>query len=355
MKDQAGQVCAAYGLQQLSEFAAKGVEEMCYESCQAVIRERVVDYDCVTSSEQWQAFFEELVKTTTCNLNPGTMMLLVDFEMQKKCWTWSLPTPLNMANDKGPGITNLARADGNPVCAMESGKENDRSDEHIVQQGNCIEGTTCECPRTWLTKHESLGELKQDGFAEAYSRSPDKQGANFFIADYSAGLAGVQSTMARSLLIGSAVQMSVFGASLTAALLATPFGIPFIAQTSLALWTFTGQGFSWNCHKVVGCWPKEPERRAGACRLPDDTRSAGIKTWFMPPPGFFLDHRAWRTRKCVLKSCARPDILAQRVEFTETEVYNCQFLSYDDMSVSQQTKYLETLRKTIPAEYAAEI
>lgn len=358
LKDTAGAVCASFDLQTISTLMRRGIVEECYSECLTQIQAGVDELGMTCEVDgAWADLFTAMRESLTCNLSPSTVLYLADWVMQQKCWTWPIPAPLWVPNDHGPGVTNLARADGTAVCTMQSGAEDFRSDAKIQQSGNCVEGTTCECPRTWLSGHESLSAMRLTQFSKAYSDAGagGTSGANLFIADYSAAWAGVTSTMQRSMLIGTAVQMTIFGASLPAAILAVPFGIPFIAQTSLALFTFGRNGLSWNCDKVLGCWPAEPKRERGACRIPDATKAGGSAVWFMPPPGFFLKHRTWRVSKCSLTPCEKADIVVERVEFTKREVYNCQFLSYGDMTTDQQSKYLETLRLTLPTEYASEI
>lgn len=355
LKDTAGAACESYDLQTLSTLMKQAITEDCYSTCLIEIQAAIADISCdAIVSETWEDVFAQMRDSLTCNLSPSTILYLSDFAMQEKCWIWSIPGPLWVPGDQGPGATNLARADGNAVCSMESGAENDRSSSKIQQTGTCSEGTTCECPETWLKNHESLAAMRQVAFNAAYSEDGSAD-ANFFVADYSSAWNGVTSTMARSMLIGSTVQLSIFGASLTAALLATPVGVPFITQTTLALFTFTKDAFSWTCDKVVGCWPAEPKRVNGACRFPDATESGGSPVWFMPTNGFYLRHRTWRASKCSLEFCKKEDLMTQRVEFTEREIYNCQFLSYADMSATQQSKYKEKLRLTLPSEYSSEI
>jgi len=183
---------------------------------------------------------------------------------------------------------------------------------------------------------------------------------NFFIADSDIGLSNVLNTMSRSMAIGTTVQIAVYAKTLQAALLATPFGAPFLIQTGIALFGYMKHAITWKCGDSVGCWPKEPsrirtEQQSKACRLPAETEKGGSKVWFMPPPGFTLFHRGgFFRRRCVLKYCSKKDMVEQRVEFGEARrnVYNCQPLPYDEMTPAQQGNYTATLRETIPAEYA---
>lgn len=355
LKDTAGSTCESFDLSTMSTLMKQAIAEDCYSECVTEIELATANISCDgATSESWGEAYTAMRESLSCNLSPSTILYLSDHVMQLKCWTWPVPSALWVSDDQGPGVTNLARADGTAVCAMESGAESSRSDSKIQQTGTCVEGTTCECPSTWLSNHESLAELRETAFEEQYSADGTAT-ANFFIADASEGYKLITSQIQSSLMTGTAAGVFYYGRSLSAAILAAPLGAPFILMVGLSVFSFSSTAFQWTCDKVVGCWPAEPKRVNGACRLPDATKEGGSTVWFMPPPGFYLEHRTWRVQKCALSACSREDLIAERVEFTEREVYNCQFLTYNEMTTDQQSSYIQRLNQTLPSEYSSEI
>jgi len=377
VKTLAGDSCKDFDIRTVSRLMRQGIEETCYTDCMRDINTKIQDFDCKASNEEnWNNFGADVFENMECDVSPSTLLYLVDFALQQKCWTWKSKSPLWVPQDNGPGKTNLAKADGVAVCKVKDGQESWRSSRAIDQPDysqnasvppagqHCIEGTACSCPSTWRKKFDTLSEKRQARSlsAQGVSHKSVFQGVtpNFFIADSDIGLRNVLNTMSRSMAIGTLVQMTVFAQTLQAALLATPFGAPFLIQTGIALFGYMRHAVTWTCSESVGCWPQEPKRvrtqeQSKACRLPDETEKGGSKVWFMPPPGFTLFHRGgfWSIRKCALKYCSKKDMVEQRVGFFEDKrnVYNCQPLPYDEMDAEQQGKYTETLRATIPTEY----
>lgn len=374
VKGLAGESCPAdYDLRTISRLMRQGIEELCYSSCLADIDLAISSFDCAASNaDNWNNFGAKVFDDMTqCKgVSPTTLLYLIDFSLQKHCWQFVAPSPLWLPQDNGPGTTNLAKADEDPVCGIKEGKESSRALEAIVQPAgrHCIEGTSCGCPSTWRKKYTSLAEkrtaasLSAGNHRVSHSSLPATSTPNFFIADSDIGLQNVLNTMSKSMFIGTLVGVTIKGLTFKTALLATPFGAPFMIQTGIALFGYMKHAVTWTCAESAGCWPQEPKRvrtkqQSKACRLPDETKSGGSKVWFMPPPGFKLFHRGfWSFRKCALKFCSKSDMLAQRIEFGEDKrnIYNCQPLPYDEMTETQKGLYEAELRKTIPEEYAEE-
>merc|ERR1719277_50950 len=117
---------------------------------------------------------------------------------------------------------------------------------------------------------------------------------------------------------------------------------------------------NWDCRETVGCWPQKPEERnvanfgsTRACRMPAKAEQGGSKLWFLPPPMLRLKHE-WG--ECVLEACDKDHLEAQQVGLVasaklkkypgKANVYNCQPLSFEDMTMDQKQKFIEALRAT---------
>jgi len=119
--------------------------------------------------------------------------------------------------------------------------------------------------------------------------------------------------------------------------------------------------FSWakfQCADTLGCWPQAPEHASvegtpNACRLPAKAKEGGSPVWFLPPPGLRMHHSKG---KCILNVCKVEDYLAQRVGFGRSEndwrydgkpnVYNCQPLSFEELTQQQKSAMLVRLKET---------
>jgi len=121
----------------------------------------------------------------------------------------------------------------------------------------------------------------------------------------------------------------------------------------------------------VGCWPVHAERKYNGthhvCRMGDDAQQGRSPVWFMPPPGLQismvkLGGRVGRSA-CKMKVCSGKDSRLQKVgfggaedvkvqskrhkaEFQDVNVYNCQPLTFGDMTSDQKSLYLSLLTST---------
>lgn len=82
--------------------------------------------------------------------------------------------------------------------------------------------------------------------------------------------------------------------------------------------------------------------------------------WFLPPPGLIMKHSSGQ---CIHASCTTEDVLSQRIGFLSAgayyegnpHVYNCQRLSYEEMTEGERKEFVSIVRKTdIDEEYKDE-
>merc|ERR1712129_415878 len=138
---------------------------------------------------------------------------------------------------------------------------------------------------------------------------------------------------------------------------------------SLAVSIILGKA-QWRCAQTVGCWPTKPVLRkkdgSFVCRMPEEAQAGGSPVWFLPPPGLHVE-RLEKVRRCQLRVCSAEDLQSQKVGFgtsaadslsadSKANIYNCQPLTFKDMSAEQQQNFVVLLKDSgVSSEYDVEI
>jgi len=166
-----------------------------------------------------------------------------------------------------------------------------------------------------------------------------------------------------STIVGKLVLAGLVGTgSAISAYLTAPM---FLILTTFAV---SRHYLTFHCEQTVGCWPQSPHPTAldgtpRACRMPSKASDGGAPLWFLPPPGTHMHHH-WD--KCIIAPCKSQDALAQHVGFGgsaksskyigKPNVYNCQPLNFEDMSVSQMDLMIQRLESTgVGEEYRSDL
>merc|ERR1712014_134837 len=94
--------------------------------------------------------------------------------------------------------------------------------------------------------------------------------------------------------------------------------------------------------------------------MPEKTEEGGSPLWFLPPPMLKMSHSK---AKCILKACKPTELWEQKVGFGKNErsenkypgipnVYNCQPLTFDEMTRGQRKEMVKRLEATgVSSEY----
>jgi len=348
-----GEACAGRDLKNISFTMKRIMAEDCFDSCIAASTEELKDVPCHRPDNVTNLFERVYTQSACDNLPPRSAMRVMNYVLVTKCTTWHETDPMFMRETHD--VNSLTYYDGDEVCAVDSKTRNWKK---IERRGVCPSGTTCQCPRTYLTTPKTARQLEFTGM--------------ILLKDSDLTLAGEvwgQVTRnARRVLITVLLR----GSTLKAAVLALPGGFTFWPRIALATFGWARRAVSWKCAASVGCWPVRPHRvktqdTPKACRIPDEARTGGgSKVWFMPPPGVIVRHRKWYLfRRCEFTKCEVPHMMQEKVGFFKRDdndkhegkpnIYNCQRLGFEDMDEEQQRLYLERLRETVPAEYADQI
>jgi len=344
--------CRGKELMDFSQMFLEATVAECFQPCMDDINANIKQREC----SEWNggnasAFFEDLLRNSSACAEqmPDTLEGLVDFMLQTKCLTWYPPSPLWIEDDKPP--KSVAHLDYRAVCQVYHGVEDESRDPaDLIQRGSCPEGTTCSCPQTWAISREPtpLYRSGDRSFVQAGSAELPS-----LISSFSMG--ALTRTMTRTLpqaiAAGTLARVSISTVLLSpAVLLASGMGV------ASSLWT---QSREWKCKQTAGCWPARPRKMVRKCRVPDSAQSGGSPVWFLPPPGLRMQHRGWlrgcRLTKCVGQLDREDGPLVQQVGFggkDKRDIFNCQPLTFENMSVDQRRALLEALTDSgIPSEY----
>jgi len=350
--------CRRLSSKEVSTSFYQALEVECLNPCLEVIQKASKDLDC-RAGQNYTQFFQGVVVTDACmTVSAPTLEALLEFSMKKNCWTWSPPSPLWYYNDKGPDRITSSPA----VCTVDSNRRKD-----IQRNGQCIEGTTCQCPRRAAGGHKTTSMIRGD--------------AIIFVEDGFATLPSivirrltrdVQISVARWVVTGGWAASSSYSATL----LALPLVLAKSTYSSFSmvlmglLWGYFNPIFQERCSDNVACWPARVSKAKNvgvsgtkrACRQHKSAQNGGSELWFMPPPGLKLTHKKWSFfNNCKVAPCTKKELLTQRVAFGRSDddkgytgrpnVYNCQPLNFEDMSADEKGAMVQELQKTIEGEY----
>lgn len=288
--------CPQKGLVDFADKVTEAFEKECFASCVEDLRNQTDKAWCDRKLDGGQL---PVTASAACEGIPSdTFWSLVDYVMMGKCFSWFPPSPLWVPKDHSP--KDLASIDGAAVCTGTRKRD-------ISRKGTCPEGTKCKCPRTYLKGRDTTAQRRKDDHQVFVSKTEPA------------------------------------GTTLPEAFL-----------TPQPHFSFVGGLLRWNCKETLGCWPQEPEdvranQSRRACRLPKKAQEGGSPVWFLPPPMLRLKH-SWG--KCVIDACKPEHVRKQLVGFGESakkkypgkpNVYNCQPLTYEEMTENQKTSFLAAL------------
>jgi len=375
----AGAGCTYCKLSEYSRALRKVVVDECFASCiddaDSLVPE-ILETDvarlggqalkCNTRPDtNFTDFFEKLMASSDecARLPSDTVEVIVEHVIQQRCWSLRSDAGLLWKwNDQLP--QNLDSYNHESSCVvMHYDEQESVSNKDIFQQGTCPEGTKCDCPETWAAAHETIFDIRQKGEM------------TIFVTEGSARLPSLLSRFAREALIktvseavaGLLAAGSIAGLASWHPFLFSP-GFLFTAYTTINR-QLTKEKVQWRCAHSVGCWPVHAERKYNGthhvCRMGEEAQQGGSPVWFMPPPGLQLSMVMLGGKKgrsaCKMKVCSGEDTRLQRVGFGGAEnqptrqrsagfqdvnVYNCQPLTFGDMTSDQKTLYLSLLTST---------
>lgn len=334
---------SCYGLadDDLSLAAQMASVDTCYQDCMdAIDSQAEQSLLCYKMKQVNQShLFETIIDASPqCAELPFTVLEgLVDFKLKQKCWTFAPPTPLWLTNDMDMNF-------GNSACDADSSFW--RRTARVSKGSTCPSGSTCSCPGPSVYP-KTAAEIRGEE-------------STMFITDGSAGSISVSKVLGatfakavikKMIVKGKGFSGKGFSYSAKAAVMA-PLTIYKVGRIMLPEMI---RSASWRCDLTVGCWPSSPRRHltTGKCRAKDSVQKGNSgPTWMMPPPGLKFSKKFMR---CVLTSCSASEKAFQQIGFSDddnSEVYNCQPLSFEEMKPKQQYLYLSTLFYTdVASEY----
>eukprot|EP00930_Biecheleria_cincta_P100020 TRINITY_DN91623_c0_g1_i1.p1 TRINITY_DN91623_c0_g1~~TRINITY_DN91623_c0_g1_i1.p1 ORF type:complete len:541 (-),score=68.24 TRINITY_DN91623_c0_g1_i1:98-1720(-) len=326
--------CREYTLMQLQRAAQEALSELCFNSCSTAMEPLVTN--CEADMDLPNLFNQEaqrqlLKDHEQCSeLSYDTLEQLAEYTVEKKCIKFPPRTPLWDTDDKGFGdFSQTGRA---AVCQVETQQKLFvRSKKFILQKGTCPEGTKCKCPPPQQGKQSTQhirtrpGSLVRGIFAAA---SLGHQYAT----------AGVLASTTAAVVTGGWLAM------------------PFITASAALGVREAMNAISFTCTDTIGCWPNSLKSNSWGssghrCRAQDKAKKGLSPMWFLPPPGLIMKHSGG---KCFHASCTAKDVLAQKIGFLSARkyykgnphVYNCQRLSYEEMTAEEREEFVRRVRET---------
>lgn len=350
MKLSAGAECDGQSLASMSEHMRAAISDECFSACALSMEVYFSAHPPVCGvPTDAKAFFDGILKNSACSgLPPATLEHLTEFSVQKLCWKFQVPNHLWIP-DQGSRDLSLATADGHPVCSVHEGK--------MKQEGTCPSGTTCQCPKQWISDHARLEQMQTK--------------ARFFVPE-GASVASVFTCWEDEVEEGILENLLISGLSFTAAVSTAALSAPPLVLYGAGKVIYNA--VTWSCKSSVACWPAWPEKttenKKGVCRIPKSAKKGGSQVWFMPPPGMTVHYRVWYRsffRRCEYKSCGKEDAMQQKIGFGRpskqgavlekggANIYNCQPLVYEQMNTDLQLEFRTIIKRTIPSQYEAEM
>ena len=351
LRKSAGQACNGQSLTNVSNLFKEAVTDSCFASC---VNETTTDFEtqqlsCNKKPDNVTTLLMGVMTLPGCKgLPPNTIEKIAEFAQGGRCQPWPKPSLLWLGDTDGP--TSIKVAEGRPTCSVKAKSRSYKDIERSTTQA-CPSGSTCQCPKTYRRGRQSIDQLKNEH--------------NLFIGSGEGSLAALAVGQLDRNAKKLARNMLLRGGTLAAnaASLSSPL---FFARIGWDLGKVAHAALKWSCADTVACWPQWPEKTRTAdtrkaCRVPAAAKSGGSSVWFMPPPGVMVKKRSWyrsTIRRCEFSQCEQEDMMRQRVGFGAPKgesgrpnVYNCQFLEFDDMSAKQQKLFVDELKKTNQGEY----
>jgi len=363
LQSYAGAACDGLDHVDVSLSAQNAVVAHCYEECMNTMESRSEDSLLCYKMQQVNQtkFYEDVIaESKQCAGLPYTHLEdLLEFKLQQKCWTFAPPSPVWLTNDQSIGDISKA-------CTATKSWMHRTAD--LVDGQRCPAGTMCQCPGPSFYP-KTTAEIR-------------KAHSSTFVTDGDAGVVSVSNYIARQALFYSVPELIIRSGAvlwaggdlktataegLVAALKFLQHDIFFRLEMSIAILGHAYSVATWRCVFTVACWPVSPRRvrktvagSRSACRAKDKVRAMnGGATWMMPPPG--LKYKKGLLR-CKLESCTAEEMAVQKVGFGndagfhspsgQSEVYNCQPLAWEEMSLKQRVEYLSILSNTgVSKEY----
>lgn len=347
--------CAGKDLNEIAIDAGDALSAECLDGCLATLTEKAKSFEC-KAGQLTEEFYQQVVDDNEqCAGMPlDNLERLSMYTMRLKCFTFYSPHPLFLFGDKAAGQVSQMSGEPTAVCTLPDDVNTTKDKKHIVQHGICPEGSKCKCPMQSLRDRQSTMQIRLE------------KGQHLWARGGAAALPVITKQYASGFLISTVVvKMGIQGLTASAALAATMDAPMFLIAGTLKLSiTALLNWAKFQCADTLGCWPQAPEntRVEGtpkACRLPAKAKEGRSPVWFLPPPGLRMKHSRGQ---CVLDVCKTEDYLAQRVGLGRSEndvrydgspnVYNCQPLSFEEMTRQQKSALLVRLNETgIADEY----
>jgi len=336
-------------LKDLSEVVSAALEIGCYQSCEGTIKQHAEALTCdmPADAETWKPFFETLIKENPhgCGELPGDgMSRLANYLVEKMCHQWFAHNLFWMSHDSSPGEIE-AENDMRTICYLDHFDQDSQDERDILQAGTCPEGSSCRCPRLYRHNEDTISEIRTNKL-------------DVFIPDSAAILALVAAQVeddfwgdVQDMVIEGVVMNTVAGIGLGFSGLGAAFAsVSYVTSALIGVWqTYREEAASWTCAATVGCWPGEPiEMEGGNCRVPPVDQSGGSPFWFLPPPMVMLTHEPVSLAGlsgCTIRACNTANSRAQTVGFgaDRQNVYNCQPLTYSEMTDGQQRAFSQAV------------
>jgi len=333
------------------------LEDLCFSSCADAMQPLAKKCDGTGFTNE--TINQMLGSNEQClRLSYDSLEDLANYQLVRRCARFPPKSLLWETDDKNPG--DLSQEGDSAVCQIGTGKGIIGQRKMVAEQvGICPEGTNCKCPRPSVFDRSTTSQYRTHS-GKFLSRG------SFSAASL------MRQNVAGSLLVGTGG---------VAALIATGIFVPPVGIAGAAYLAGTALGTAltnadWQCRHTLGCWPnyadqvasKDPvylelllhdldgmHNRRPNCRMPEKAKKGGSPMWFMPPPGLAMKVQGGT---CKLTSCSEEDLMQERIGFhaavknydvipaVNPHVYNCQPLSFEDMTPSKQRLFVQIVRQT---------
>lgn len=343
-----------------SQVVSVALEDYCFESCGTEMHRQMLRSDegavslpCENSkSSDWESFFTQVIASNTqCrHLGEDVLRSLAEYQMQRRCKTWHPPSLFWVPQDSMPK-DNAESLDMRSQCHLEYYDRYSQNPQDIVQEGWCPEGSTCQCPKRFSRNKKSIAEIRSDG-------------RDTYVPDAAAIVPTILAQFQDDLLVEAVTVsiQSVLTNTVVAAVLSLGQIVASYATMTYAISLFfevtrtrVETRESWTCESSVGCWPVEPvvqrtTNSSRACRLPEAARNGGSPYWFLPPPLLMFSLEPFG---CQLRACTETELESEMVGLSrprnhrsslgKPNVFNCQPLTFAEMTEEQQAAFAQSL------------
>jgi len=351
------------------------MHDVCYKACYEPLA-RLIDklnFECASynesahNAESTVKLWTELISSnpSCANTPPDLLQEMGEYIMERKCLAFHRPYLLYEVDDKEVGSFSqqpMSAGGYDPVCQLNAtsggGRPKEFKSKHDweygMQKGVCPSGTRCKCPHTRIHDYDTVKDYRGNG-------------ARIFF-DYS--LSGTQNRFTVPGVILSGVNDLIFVSTVFYGLPMLILGAPLIVPSAsgfvigMVLGTLFNsiESLGWTCEESLGCWPGGFVKiKNVGCRFKSNTKHGGSPIWFLPPPLTKM-RKDW-THKCTLDKCTGEEAYQQKIgnnDFKNTpkgkgrySLYNCQPLSYEDMTSAQKKEIWNRLSDDFLAEHQA--